>query len=202
MIDTQPLIDRADIVSIIGQSIGLKRVGKDYVALCPFHAERSPSFNVVPAKRMFYCHGCGKTGNVITWLMEHQGLSFKEACKELGGVPQRRKDGHAPPAMSPTYIPKPLAWGGPGPLEGKEAILILDDEPDAEELAIARARYPDHDIIWYPHGGATAVQMELSWIAWEKIIPQPLDGYWEQLRAADLIRLIDEYRRAHTKPAG
>ncbi|MDM8524358.1 DNA primase [Desulfococcaceae bacterium HSG8] len=75
----------ADIVEIISESVILKKTGKDYVGLCPFHSEKTPSFTVSPEKQMFYCFGCGVGGNVFTFLMKQEGHSFPEAVKTLAG---------------------------------------------------------------------------------------------------------------------
>lgn len=92
------VIDRSDIVSVIGRYVSLKKKGKDYFGLCPFHEEKTPSFSVSPTKQRFYCFGCHKGGTVITFLMEHLGLGFREAVKELAAesgvtIPQGRNEG-------------------------------------------------------------------------------------------------------------
>jgi DNA primase len=83
----EPIIDevraRADIVEIVGEQVPLKRAGKDFRALCPFHHEKTPSFYVVPAKGFYKCFGCGESGDVFTFLMKRGGLSFQEAVREL-----------------------------------------------------------------------------------------------------------------------
>lgn len=84
MID-QGTIDRiyaaANIVDIIGDYVTLRRKGVNYVACCPFHNEKTPSFIVSPAKSLYKCFGCGKGGNAVTFLMEHENLSYPEALK-------------------------------------------------------------------------------------------------------------------------
>jgi DNA primase catalytic core len=84
----QDIIDRiiaaSDIVRIIGEDINLRKQGVNYVGLCPFHNEKTPSFVVSPAKGICHCFSCGKGGNVITYLMEKNGLTFPEAVRELG----------------------------------------------------------------------------------------------------------------------
>ncbi|MGC9337214.1 MAG: DNA primase, partial [Candidatus Cloacimonadia bacterium] len=72
-----------DIVQVIGEYIPLKRSGANYKALCPFHQEKTPSFMVSPSKQIFKCFGCGKGGNVFTFLMEYEKISFSEAIKRL-----------------------------------------------------------------------------------------------------------------------
>jgi len=78
------IIERTDIVELIGNYLPLKRVGKNYKALCPFHQERTPSFVVSPEKQLFHCFGCGVGGNVISFLMKWEKISFPEAVKMLG----------------------------------------------------------------------------------------------------------------------
>ncbi|SDB32930.1 MULTISPECIES: DNA primase [unclassified Butyrivibrio] len=74
---------RNDIVDVIGQYVSLKRAGANYVGLCPFHNEKSPSFSVSPGKQMFYCFGCRVGGNVFSFLMKYDNLTFGEAMKTL-----------------------------------------------------------------------------------------------------------------------
>ena len=74
---------RADIVAVIGQHVQLRKAGQSHKGLCPFHAEKSPSFNVNGAKGFFYCFGCQKKGDVFTFVMEYEGKSFSEAAESL-----------------------------------------------------------------------------------------------------------------------
>ncbi len=73
-----------DILSVVSESVQLKKVGGRYVGLCPFHAERTPSFTVSPDKQLFYCFGCHAGGNVFTFIMKLEGLTFREAVRRLG----------------------------------------------------------------------------------------------------------------------
>ncbi len=79
----QELIARADVVEIVGRYVQLKKGGANFMGLCPFHSEKSPSFSVSPTKQFYHCFGCGKTGNAIGFLMEHAGMSFVEAVEDL-----------------------------------------------------------------------------------------------------------------------
>ena len=79
----QELIARTDVVDVVGRYVQLKKGGANYMGLCPFHGEKSPSFTVSPSKQFFHCFGCGKNGNAIGFLMEHTGMSFVEAVKDL-----------------------------------------------------------------------------------------------------------------------
>jgi DNA primase len=80
----QQIRDRTDIVGLIGRFVSLKKAGSNYTGLCPFHNEKTPSFNVRPDRGSFYCFGCQKGGNAITFLMEIEGLTFPEAVRALG----------------------------------------------------------------------------------------------------------------------
>ncbi|MBC7553272.1 MAG: DNA primase [Taibaiella sp.] len=77
------VMSRADIVDVIGQFVRLKKRGTSYIANCPFHNEKSPSFNVSPAKGIFKCFGCGKAGNVVSFVQEHEKLTYPEAMRWL-----------------------------------------------------------------------------------------------------------------------
>lgn len=73
----------SDIVDVISSTIQLRKRGKNYIGLCPFHQEKTPSFNVSPEKQMYHCFGCGVGGNVFTFVMEHDKVSFLEAVRTL-----------------------------------------------------------------------------------------------------------------------
>lgn len=73
-----------DITDVIGEKVQLKKQGKDYIGLCPFHSEKTPSFSVSPDKQLYYCFGCKAGGNMITFVMETEGISFHEAVVQLG----------------------------------------------------------------------------------------------------------------------
>ncbi len=79
----QEVMARADIVDVLGQFIRLKRRGTNYIANCPFHNEKTPSFNVSPAKGIYKCFGCGKAGDVVTFVQEHEKLTYPEAIRWL-----------------------------------------------------------------------------------------------------------------------
>ncbi len=74
----------ANIVDIISDSVALKKSGLNYLGLCPFHTEKTPSFTVSPDKQIFYCFGCHTGGNVFSFIMQHEGLAFPEAVRALG----------------------------------------------------------------------------------------------------------------------
>lgn len=78
------VIEAAKIEEVVGDFVSLKRRGANYVACCPFHNEKTPSFSVSPAKGIFKCFGCGKAGNSVTFVMEQEHMSYVEAIKYLG----------------------------------------------------------------------------------------------------------------------
>ncbi len=79
----EQVLAATDIVDLIGSYIPLKRAGTSYKANCPFHHEKSPSFNVSASKQFYHCFGCGKSGNAIGFVMDHEGLVFMDALKKL-----------------------------------------------------------------------------------------------------------------------
>ncbi len=107
----QDLLNRVDIVDVVGKYVQLKKGGANFVGLCPFHNEKSPSFTVSPTKQFYHCFGCGAHGTAIGFLMDHTGLAFPEAVSELAqsvglAVPQE---------------PAPGRTGGAGGGEGRPA---------------------------------------------------------------------------------
>ena len=98
MIDRET-VDRiyaaADIVEVVSDFVTLKKKGANYQACCPFHSERTPSFIVSPAKGLFKCFGCGKGGNAVTFVMEHEKMTYAEALKYVAkkyGIEVREKE--------------------------------------------------------------------------------------------------------------
>src|SRR3989338_9572708 len=103
---------RADIVDLIGRYVPLKRAGRHFKAHCPFHKERTPSFMVNTDKQIFHCFGCGVGGNIFSFLMQHDRLTFPEAVRSLAehaGVP----------------LPEPEA-GGAGGADHKPLAALMD----------------------------------------------------------------------------
>ena len=80
----QAVLGAVDIIDLIGKTVPLKRRGKNYLGLCPFHSEKSPSFNVDPAKQFFHCFGCKASGNAIDFVMKRDRIEFLEAMRQLG----------------------------------------------------------------------------------------------------------------------
>ncbi len=104
-IDT--LIERSDIVEIVGTRVPLKKAGKEYTACCPFHDEKTPSFTVSRAKQFYHCFGCGAHGNAVDFLMEYDRVGFIDAIEILSGlagleIPYEQFD-HRGPDHRPLY---------------------------------------------------------------------------------------------------
>ncbi len=81
--DVRRVKDRLDIVEVIGDYVRLKKAGNNFLGLCPFHDEKTPSFNVSPSRQTFHCFGCGQGGDVFSFIMEKENLSFREALETL-----------------------------------------------------------------------------------------------------------------------
>jgi DNA primase len=96
----QDLLARVDIADVVGRYVQLKKAGQNLLGLCPFHGEKTPSFTVSPSKQFFHCFGCGAHGSAIGFLMEHRGLGYVEAIRELAQtvgmpVPEEPRAGEA-----------------------------------------------------------------------------------------------------------
>ncbi|MGL5987700.1 MAG: CHC2 zinc finger domain-containing protein, partial [Burkholderiales bacterium] len=95
----QDLLNRVDIVDVVERYVPLKKAGQNYQACCPFHSEKTPSFTVSPIKQFYHCFGCGAHGTAISFLMEHSGMSFPDAVKDLAsGVGMRLPSEEPTPA--------------------------------------------------------------------------------------------------------
>ena len=87
--------DTSDIVTIVSRYVSLKRSGSNYMGLCPFHNEKTPSFTVSDTKQLFHCFGCGEGGDVISFIMKIENLTFPEAIEYLAdmlGIPLEKKN--------------------------------------------------------------------------------------------------------------
>src|SRR5258707_7746487 len=100
----QTLLSRVDIVEVIDRYVPLKKAGANYVACCPFHSEKTPSFTVSPSKQFYHCFGCGAHGTAIGFLIEYGGEAFSPPGGEV-----------APPARLGGAPPGPPARDPPGP---------------------------------------------------------------------------------------
>ena len=105
----QQLLSRVDIVEVIDRHVKLKKAGQNYSACCPFHNEKTPSFSVSPTKQFYHCFGCGVSGTAVSFLMEYNGMGFRDAVKELAeGAqaerPRPRQTHRAPPVLWPGFL--------------------------------------------------------------------------------------------------
>ena len=82
----QELLNRVDVVEVVDRKVQLKKAGANFVACCPFHKEKTPSFSVSPSKQFYHCFGCGAHGSAISFLIEYDGMTFVEAVNELANT--------------------------------------------------------------------------------------------------------------------
>jgi len=188
---------RADIVELVGEHVALKRAGKDFRALCPFHQERTPSFYVVPSKGFYKCFGCGEAGDVFSFLMKHLGLSFNDAVKHVAErvgvvIPEagRGREGderHRPlyeaAAFAAEFFQRQLRHEPAGevarrylerrgiPRDAVERFLLGYAPDEWEALRTAAAR----------HGIADAVLLEAGLIKQGEHRPEPYDRFRHRL---------------------
>src|SRR5260221_3250596 len=132
---------QADIVRVIGEYVQLKKAGQNFRGLCPFHSEKTPSFNVHPTRQIYHCFGCGKGGDVLKFVMEMEKCAFPEAIRivaEKCGIPVPRQKERSPEERkenqqrsvfvemhreAQTFFVKQIE----GTLEGKAALAYLED---------------------------------------------------------------------------
>ena len=108
----QDLLSRVDIVDVVGRYVQLKKGGANYMGLCPFHNEKSPSFTVSPTKQFYHCFGCGAHGTAIGFLIEYSGVGFVDAVKDLAqnvGMAVPEADDKLPPAQRAEQQARSLA---------------------------------------------------------------------------------------------
>jgi DNA primase len=106
------LLNRIDIVDVVGRYVQLKKGGANYMGLCPFHNEKSPSFTVSPTKQFYHCFGCGAHGTAIGFLIEYSGMGFVDAVKDLAqgvGMVVPNEDDKIPPAQRAAQQAQSLA---------------------------------------------------------------------------------------------
>ncbi|HKS53849.1 MAG TPA: DNA primase [Steroidobacteraceae bacterium] len=183
------LIARADIVELIGSRVPLKKSGKEFKACCPFHGEKTPSFHVVPDKQFYHCFGCGVHGTAITFLMEHDHLSFVEAVEDLAarvGLEVPREE--TPGARQP---PPP------------EALFALLDK--AAELYRRELRESDRGKDYFKARGLTgdtAAKFSLGYApdAWDCVLQQFGASEADRLRLLQVGLVIERERKAGVNP--
>ncbi|HYU22322.1 MAG TPA: DNA primase [Candidatus Dormibacteraeota bacterium] len=194
---------QADIVRVVGEYVRLKKTGKDFSGLCPFHQEKTPSFTVSPVKQIFYCFGCGKGGDVYNFVMDMEKCEFPEAVKvvaEKCGIavprqkersPEERKENQQRSVLvemhreAQTFFVKQLE----GTLEGKAAWAYLEDR-GLDKDTIMRFG------IGYAPSGGDALLRHLKNKYSEKLLGE--SGLISRDQSAG--RLFDRFRRRVTFP--
>ncbi|HUN63233.1 MAG TPA: DNA primase [Candidatus Sulfotelmatobacter sp.] len=193
---------QADIVRVVGEYVRLKKSGQNYTGLCPFHGEKTPSFAVHPVKQIFHCFGCGKGGDVFTFVMEMEKCPFPEAVRvvaEKCGIalpkpkersPEERKENQQRSALiemhreAQAFFVKQLETTG----EGRAARAYLEDRGLDKEV-IAR-----FGIGYAPTGGDALLRLLKGKYA-EKLLGDSGLVSWDQSG-----RLFDRFRRRITFP--
>jgi len=194
---------QADIVRVVGEYVRLKKTGKDFSGLCPFHQEKTPSFTVSPIKQIFYCFGCGKGGDVYNFVMDMEKCEFPEAVKvvaEKCGIaiprqkersPEERKENQQRSVLveihreAQSFFVKQLE----GTLEGKAARAYLEDR-GLNKDAIERFG------IGYAPSGGDALLRHLKPKYSDKLLVD--SGLLSRDQSAG--RLFDRFRRRITFP--
>ncbi len=193
---------QADIVRVVGEYVRLKKSGKDFSGLCPFHQEKTPSFTVSPVKQIFYCFGCGKGGDVYNFVMDMEKCEFPEAVKlvaEKCGIsiprpkersPEERQENQQRAALvemhreAQSFFVKQLE----GTLEGKAARAYLEDR-GLDKSAISR-----FGLGYAPSGGDVLLRHLKSKYS-EKLLAE--SGLISRDASG---RLFDRFRRRITFP--
>src|SRR5580700_1426569 len=194
---------QADIVRVVGEYVRLKKTGKDFSGLCPFHQEKTPSFTVSPIKQIFYCFGCGKGGDVFNFVREMEKCDFPEALKivaEKSGIAlpaarerspeEHRETQHRTLILemhraAQTFYTQQLA----STPEGRVAQAYLEDrglnQPAIEQFGIGYA----------PSGGDTLLRFLRAKYKDEKLLAE--SGLISRDQSG---RLFDRFRRRITFP--
>ena len=140
----------SDIVDIIGGYIPLKRAGANFVALCPFHREKTPSFNVNPHKQIFHCFGCHKGGDVFTFVKEYENIDFPDAVRRL-----------AERARIPIETENQPGGSGNAPSQGPLCSKFTSKSRNAGRRLWPRARPARWRAITWPRRGVSAEAVQL-----------------------------------------
>jgi DNA primase len=138
----QAIRDRVDVVGLIGRYVTLKKAGRSFKGLCPFHQEKTPSFTVNPERGIFHCFGCGESGNAISFLMRHENLTFPEAARTLAAeqgieIPLSRGEepGVTERVLAANGVAQQLYRAALAAPQGRAARAYLDGRGLGSELA-------------------------------------------------------------------
>jgi DNA primase len=156
----QEIRERTDLVELVSESVPLRKRGRNFVGLCPFHREKTPSFNVNPELQIFKCFGCGVGGNAITYLMSREGLSFPDAARRLAA----RAGVAVPEAAEPGERSR---WQPLLEANAFAAELYARTLADAPEAGAARAYLDGREV-----GTAARDTFRLGWApaAWDTLL--------------------------------
>ncbi|WP_321820774.1 MULTISPECIES: DNA primase [unclassified Burkholderia] len=209
--------EATDLVGLVGQTVALKKAGKEYVGLCPFHGEKHPSFSVNGAEGVYYCFGCGARGDAFAWLVDYGGYGFREAVEilaqhagialptTLSGISPNTSTGPVPPSKAlGSSVPTPAAPLAPRP-KSSEPEIELDGARADNAYAIMevaaqfyeRALRESPEAIAYARGrgltGKTAKRFRMGyapaeWQGLEEIVPD----YMRSAALADAGLVIDK----------
>lgn len=182
--------ERADLVDIIGESVQLKKSGKDFKARCPFHDEKTPSFYVVPSKGFYQCFGCSKSGDVFNFVMEQMGMDFVEAVEYVAGrtgIEVTREEGKEDPNR-PLYeiLGFARSWfreqllddqGGAGARRYLEGRGIGMDVAERYGLGWAPDEWRALREAATKHGLDETLMLELGLLKQSEKSKEPYDGY-------------------------
>ncbi|HEX8337698.1 MAG TPA: DNA primase [Pyrinomonadaceae bacterium] len=201
---------QADIVRVVGDYVTLKKKGANWMACCPFHQEKTPSFSVNPSKNIFYCFGCGKGGSVFNFVMELEGLSFPESVRvvaEKAGVPlpelvddkrfeTKRKEADEVVELNSWALEFWERQLGEGHAEARAAREYVEGRGIVEETAKAfRLGYAPNS--WEALGnylkskGATISQIERSGL----VVKKEQGGYYDRFRGRLIFPVTDAQGR-------
>ena len=196
----------ADIVDIVSEAVLLKKAGKNHLGLCPFHSEKTPSFTVSPDKQIFYCFGCGTGGNVFSFLMKQEGLTFPEAVRVLGkrygiDIPERPLSPEQKKKISEReslldinrrameFYHQALNAGGPG--QGARSYLkkrgISQKTIDDFKLGYARDGW-DHLLKFFLNQRVSPALLEKSGLVLPK---KNKNGYYDRFRSRIMFPIFD-----------
>ena len=199
----------SDIVDVIGASLPLKRAGANFVTLCPFHREKSPSFNVNPHKQIFHCFGCHKGGDVFRFIQEYESLSFVEAVRRLAeraGIPLEFEQGGE--GQQTRYVKETLLAIHEGITQRWHAALLNDGAGQiardylsrrgvsGEAIQLFRLGYApeawDDSVNWAKSKSYEPAMMEQSGLI---IRREGGDGYYDRFRGRLMFPICDEQGR-------
>ncbi len=178
------LLARVDIVDVVGKHVALRKGGQNFVGLCPFHSEKSPSFTVSPSKQFFHCFGCGAHGSAIGFLMDQRGMSYVEAIEELA-------------QGAGLTVPRESARTGPDPSQARGLVELLQRASDFYRRQLKESPVAIEYLKGRGLTGATAARYAMGYApdAWQAL-KGAFDDYQDpRLGEAGLVITGEENKR-------